>query len=158
MKINEIITEFEVKPYEFKKLQLKTAVRLLNKHCSEALGLLQNPIWRGMRNHTEEILRLDPTTGERASHNTSNHYTQLIDNSPYFRGWPKRSHSLICSSNLGRASSYSYGQIKSVYAIFPYNGVKIAVCPGEDIWETNLSIPELNKDFDRLRQLNNFLR
>ncbi|HET8688269.1 MAG TPA: hypothetical protein VFM18_16755 [Methanosarcina sp.] len=145
MKSSEFITEAEVKPYEYKNLEVKKAVKLLNQYCTESLALIHNPIWRGMRNHDKSIVFIDTPTGSRESQNTSNYYTVLIDNSPYFKGWPKRSKSLICSSGSSYASGYSWGS--GLYAIFPFDGAKIAVCPKRDMWETNLKIPELKKNF-----------
>ena len=31
-----------------------------------------------------------------------------------------------------------------MYAIFPFDGVKVAVCPDEDIWHTAVNIPEFD--------------
>jgi hypothetical protein len=151
MKIFEI-TEAVVKPYEFENLGVKRAVTLLNQHCKESLSLIHNPIWRGMKNHNESILTIDPTTGERRSNNTSNYYTTLLDYSPYMKGWPLRSKSLICSTSHGYA--INYGQQR--YTIFPYDGVKIAVCPKQDIWETPIVLPEFGRRFAGGRGLSDF--
>ena len=147
MKSKEFITEKAVKPYKSSVLDVDTAVAMLNAHCKQSLALIHTPIWRGMRNHSEEIVTIDPTTGKRASNNSSNHYTVLIDNSPYFKGWPKRSKSLVCSTGYGYASGYNYGPESGLYAIFPYDGVKIAVCPWQDIWDTDVMLPRLGMSF-----------
>jgi hypothetical protein len=146
MKVNEVIFESEIKPYQSESLSISRAVELLNQHCRESLVLIKNPIWRGMKNHSEEILTIDPSTGIRRSQNTDNYYTEIMDHSPYMKGWPKRSASLICSSEHRYASSYTFGG-QNTFALFPYDGVKIAVCPERDIWETNVVIPEFRKKF-----------
>jgi len=143
MKSREFITETQVKPYSFatygidQKSQLLKTMKLLNTHYRESLLLMNNPIWRGIKEYYSNIVEFDTTRSERQSSNTSNHYTLLIDNSPYFVGWPKRSKSLICSTDPHYANSYG-----TLYAIFPADGTNIAVCPKQDIWETNISLPE----------------
>ena len=144
MKINEILSESKVRPYKFEDLQIKKAVQLLNTHCRESLALIYRPIWRGMSNHNKPIVYIDAETGKRKSNNTYNYYTELIDHSPYFKGWPRRSHSLICSTSYKYASSYS---ASDTYAIFPFDGTKIAVCPKQDIWETNIRLPSFDVVF-----------
>jgi len=151
MKIDEIINEAEVKPYEKEVIDVGMAdfeirdaakvLQMLRQFCPATNELLSSPIWRGAKNHTEDVLKIDPSTGIRQSQNTSNYYTELMDHSPYFEGWPKRSRSLICSLNFGRANSYAKYSDGETYAVFPGRGVKVAVCPGEDIWDTEANIP-----------------
>lgn len=138
MRINEIVNEAEVKPYSVEDLEVARAVKLLNEHCSESLSLIHKPIWRGIRHDFGDIMKIDPSTGIRKSNNTMNYYTELMDHSPYFAGWPPRSKSLVCTTDTFKAQNYGMK-----YAIFPFNGVKIAVCPGADIFNTKMSLPEL---------------
>jgi hypothetical protein len=157
MKVNDIILEREVKPYQSKVLEINRAVELLNQHCRESLVLIKNPIWRGMIDHSAQILTIDPSTGIRRSQNTYNYYTEIMDHSPYMKGWPKRSASFVCSSSYSYASSYAYDIKRGTFALFPYDGVKIAVCPERDIWETNIVIPEFKLKFvNKNRNLSNF--
>lgn len=136
MRYKEFITEAGVIPYEHENLELNKAMKLLNAHCTEALPMLETPIWRSMKNHNESIVYIDTTNSMRKSQNTSNHYTLLMDNSPYYKGWPKRSNSLIASTSKGYATAF-YG---TLYALFPFNGTNIAVCPNRDIWETRVDL------------------
>ena len=55
MRAHEFIIEREVKPYEFSELDLDVdgAYKILHKYCSESLSLINNPIWRGMKNHKD---------------------------------------------------------------------------------------------------------
>jgi len=160
MKSTDFLNEAEVTPYQFKDLPVKKAVALLNEHCRQSLAMIHNPLWRGMRNHDKPIVMIDPSTGERKSQNTSNYYTELIDNSPYFEGWPKRSKSLVCSSSQDYSDSYAGAD--GLYALFPYDGVPIAVCPDEDIWATPVTMPGLGLSYgpseDSLNEFNHFLR
>ena len=72
---------------------------------------------------------INPTIIQRKSANTSNISTLLFDNSPYNIKYPKRSKSLICTSNYNRARNYG-----DVYHVIPFDGAKIAVCPEYDFW------------------------
>lgn len=139
MKITELLTEATITPYN--RSEVSDDFReVLASHCSQAMStMLTSPIWRGSRSNNNEVMILDPSSGTRKSENTTNYYTLLMDNSPYMKGWPKRSNSLICTTRRKVAESYG-----KAYAIFPYNGTKIAVCPGNDLWDTRLKLPELN--------------
>lgn len=136
MRSSDFITETAVKSYQSEILDIDRAVELLNKHCRESLATIEHPLWRGMRNHTKPIVMIDPSTGERRSTNTTNYYTQIMSHSPYFEGWPKRNKSLICSTSIDGAGGYG-----CLYAIFPFDGAKIAVCPSWDIWQTRINVP-----------------
>ncbi len=139
MKIAELLTEATITPYQ--RSEVSGDFReVLASHCSQAMStMLTSPIWRGSRSNNNEVMMLDPSSGSRKSENTTNYYTLLMDNSPYMKGWPKRSNSLICSTRRRTAESYG-----TAYAIFPYNGTKIAVCPGGDLWDTMLTLPEID--------------
>ena len=158
MKINEIISEAEVKPYEKEVINTDKVETLLRQFCPVVDELIREPIWRGFKNHNEAVLKINPATGIRQSQNTSNYYTELMDNSPYFSGWPKRSRSIICSTEFGRASNYAYGAPYSAatYAVFPARGVKVAVCPDRDIWKTRIDLPFVYSGLD-FPELNEFL-
>jgi hypothetical protein len=71
----------------------------------------------------------DPSSRERTSRNTRNFYTILFDNLPSWTKYPKRSRSLVCSTDPSRPRGY--GQ---PFYLFPENGSKIGVCPSYDIW------------------------
>lgn len=158
MRAKEFLQEAEVKPYKHTPMYLDQAMATLNKYCHESFGMLDHPLWRGMRNHNEPIFLVDPSTGKRESNNTSNYYTNLIDSSPYMKGWPKRSASMICSSGFSYADGYKYGGESGTYALFPFDGVPIAVCPSRDMWETKVRIPELGINYDEDTAMNDFNR
>ena len=141
MKSAEFLREAEVTPYEHEALTIEKAVEMLNTYCLQSRAMVNSPLWRGFKDHTEEVFAAWPETGVRQSQNTSNHYTEILDNSPFMRGWPARSKSFICSSSFGYANSY--GSSGSTYAIFPFDNVEIAVCPKSDMWHTTVNIPQL---------------
>lgn len=124
---------------------------ILKKKCSEALEIYQNHgvcIYRGATFNGPFILK-KPSQGSRVSANTSNHYTLLIDNLPCWKGYPKRSKSLVCSFDYYVAESYG----STTYNVFPYNGSTIGICPHGDLWTSFESI-----GISYLDQFNNHLR
>jgi hypothetical protein len=106
----------------------------IRKDCSDAIAAAKTNhiIYKGMTlNDTGEIWLTNPALRERKSRNTKNYYTLMFDNLPSWRDYPKRSRSLICSSNKRVAGNYG-----DIYVILPFNGAKIAVCPANDIWDS----------------------
>lgn len=134
MKIHEIITEATIKPYAKEDIT-EDIFEYLKMHCSEFIANnLDSPIWRGSKHNVKEAFVINPASGTRKSENTTNYYTLLMDNSPYMRGWPKRSKSLICSTREEVSSSFG-----TTYAVFPFDGAKIAICPSTDLWNTMIN-------------------
>lgn len=109
-----------------KKKHLKTLRKYVNRE--EAL----------FRGHTS--LTIDDNFGYvipskgmgRKSANTSNYYTVWIDNSPKWKGFPKRSKSLICGNRFGAA----YGYSSQRFAILPEDNADIAICDESDFWDS----------------------
>jgi hypothetical protein len=92
--------------------------------------------------------------GGRRSANTSNHYTVILDHALSPLGFPKRSASIIAANWENRHRAEHYG---TMYAILPFDGVKIGICPGDDMFETeiriagrNQFISDWNNEFDYL--------
>jgi hypothetical protein len=158
MKSKEFLNEEEVTPYEHETLDVSAVMEILNKYCVQSRAMINAPLWRGFKNHDEDIFTAWPETGERASQNTTNHYTQLFANSPYMRGWPARNKSFICSTRASCASGYSSGfGATNIHAIFPYDHVEIAVCPDADMWDTRVSVPELDIYNQKMYMFNEIL-
>lgn len=120
------------------QLTLEEAAMLCATHCKDAL---QNNVelWRGSRAYDHKpvawLLQGDQST--RKSANTSNHYTVILDHVLTPLGYPKRSASIICSIDSSRARGYG-----RVYRLFPYDGVKIGVCPERDMFWTPIRLPD----------------
>lgn len=145
MKIKELL-EAEVKPYNKEEITKEKAISILKKSIFFENNK-RRPLWRSTRSNSAEVILIDPAAGIRKSENTDNYYTLLMDNSPYYQGWPKRSKSLICTTTPFTAKYYE-GRI---YALIPLNGSKIGVCPEEDIWETSVEI--LNSPLDKFEEI-----
>lgn len=99
------------------KLALKVAVS----------GVCQ--IFRGENARSEGVLYVEPAKFKRRSANTDNYYTEIVDNSDRWQMYPKRSQSLICSTDLSTASGYG-----TTYVVLPQGDPVIGVCPGGDFW------------------------
>jgi hypothetical protein len=135
MKINEILNEVQIYRYEQKSLEWDQAIAFLKENCSDAIQAFgDKPIFRGSRGlKADSCHYINPVSGKRASENTHNHYTELMDSSPYWKEYPKRSRSLIGSTDYDYANSFG-----EVFGLYPINGAKIGICPDFDIWSTRL--------------------
>lgn len=91
----------------------------------------ESRIFRGIKNKRNDFLFGETEKSIRKSRNTENFYTLLIDNSPQWSKFPKRSNSFVCSSSETTASSYG-----TCYLVLPFDGAKIAVCPHNDFWSS----------------------
>ncbi len=121
------------------------ALNLLQRNCKQALKAYEkgNRIYRGTRSR-ESYLYYDPKSAStpRRSKNTDNYYTMIMDNAPQWKRYPKRSESLICTTNINTAMAYGYG----AYSVFPYDGATIGVAPESDLWFSFGSIIHSNLD------------
>jgi len=114
---------------------------ILNRFCKN-FDWNDAPIYKGMYIDGDFALT-NPKGQERRSANTPNYYTVIFDNSPYLGEFPKRSQSLICSTDLNTAGTYG-----DLYRVIPFDGAKIAVCSSSDFWhgfETNIKYYDLDE-------------
>jgi len=105
-----------------KTISLMDAVDYVLKNCSKSLhgSTIHRDITVGWK---DEARFTDPAKGKpRVSRNTTNHYTLIIDNSPKWKRYPKRSKSIICTTR-GKA-----------FYVFPEDKSRIGVCPSYDFW------------------------
>jgi len=121
-----------------KVLSLDDTKKLLQTKCSKAVEAYKkgNVIYRGIF-RLDEFIYVQPSKFTRDSANTRNYYTLINDNAPAWKDYPKRSKSIICSTNKHRASGYG-----DVYIVFPFDSAKIGVCSSYDYW---FSFPFLKK-------------
>lgn len=142
MKLHEIAE----KPAKYKtKMKKDDAWELLNTHCKDAMKSFHTPIVRGMTPIPGGFGLIHGEAGARKSRHTSNHYTVILD-AVLPSDYPKRSASMICANwdNLDHADGYG-----SLYAIFPFDDVKIGVCPDYDIWETEVMLGGVERNIPR---------
>lgn len=111
-------------------------------------------IYRHINYFDDEYGIVDPSKFERESAYAShNYYTLLFDNLPSWKGWPKRSKSIVCTTSSDQAfnrASFS----GAAYEVHPKKGSKIAVCPAEDIW---FSFIDVERNIGNLNDLNRLL-
>lgn len=137
-------------PQRSVSLSKEKAIELLTKNCKESL---KSTLWRGYgKEMPDEYLFIDPSKSVRVSANTANYYTLFMDNDPSWKGYPKRSRSIIGATHLSRIDHWP-----AVYRVYPYDGAKIGVCSDNDIWtsfgsgimlsDINSAISELSGEF-----------
>lgn len=128
---------------DYKDLTVEEAINALNTHCKDALWMLHDntPLWRGDNmlpsTHRDFFMTVDTSATTRKSENTTNYYTVLFDNIPSMKDFPKRSKSFIGSVEKHRASGYGYISNK-LFAMIPYDGVKIGIVGEQDMWDTDI--------------------
>lgn len=130
--------------------------KLINEKCNQALLNWRDgdKLWRGSKNvKPSGIFR--PDAGERASANTQNFYTKLLDSNPLNDGFPKRSKSFICTTKHIVATMY--GKKGTTYAVFPFDGTPIGQVNQHDIWEVKMNFDlQLGISGETLQSMNGF--
>lgn len=155
MRFKTYLTEAAVgKDLKFNAIDVEKAISLLNTHCKDALWMLEmdKAIWRGHSDglpSEEPFYTFDPSKTRRKSQNTSNYYTVIFDNIPSMENFPKRSESLIASTDFRKANDY--GSRLSTFVVIPYDGVKIGCVHKSDMWDTHIKFKYLD---DTVRRLN----
>lgn len=119
-------------------IPIDDGVRLIKKECKNAYQAYRqgHMFYRGVGSTSADMIFVRPSQFTRLSANTINLYTLVIDNSSLWRDYPKRSKSVICSTDVNSAGGYG-----ELYIVFPKDGYKIGVCPRYDMWG---SFRELN--------------
>ena len=74
----------------------------------------------------------------------SSHHTLLMDNLPSWNGFPKRTQSIIGSTNFGFDPSFG----DYYYCIIPYDNANFAVAPDCDLWNSSCKISGEEYKFD----------
>ena len=91
-------------------------------------------IYRGIKGYESDFGIVDPKSVQRHTQDSNNIYTVLIDFLlSSWKGFPKRSNSLICSTNHKYASMYSKGK-DFIYIMVPFDGAQYGICNNSDIW------------------------
>jgi hypothetical protein len=123
------------------------------------------PIFRGFKGSKYErygksrpAFTISPSNHKRYSRHTDNHYTEMIDNSPYWEDYPKRSESIVCTSARIKAATYG---VK--YRVIPLKeNARFGVCSSNDIWVSfKYLLSNLKKvsgiSFEHMNQFNDWL-
>lgn len=124
------------------------ALRIIQTKCKRMFSSGVK-IYRGI-NAEDDFFFTDPRKGgKRVSANTANYYTWLMDHLSSWKEYPRRSYSMICSTEADTAEIFGYP-----YYVLPFDGAKIGVCSADDLW---ISFPNLVKyGGDRFDQMDDF--
>jgi len=118
-------------------ISVEKAIELLKEHCKDGLKNIETPCWRGSKGAYEEAYIIHAEKGNRESKNTTNYYTLIMDHFLPAEGYPLRSKAMI----FGNYPQHNYvSSFGNVYAVFPFDGVKIGMCEDFDLWKTKISI------------------
>jgi len=127
-----------------KTISYEETRKLLEKNCSKSIK--GSYIYRGVSYYKEHVF-IDPKSGKsRKSAYTDNYYTLIMDNCKEWSKYPKRSESIICTTDTNTAEMYGI-----VYGVFPYDGAKIGVCSERDLWASFSNVELLNAFNRRLK-------
>ena len=141
IRLKNILNEAYDQVGRSKPIDMEETLKLFKNHCQYYVNI-STPIYRGVYDSriTNYAYLISPAQHKRISANTENYYTLLIDNSPLWKDYPKRSESIVCSTS--QAAAFSYG---SVNWVIPFVGSKIGMCPQNDMW---VSFDKMNTELD----------
>ena len=110
------------------------AIKAIKSQCSNALKNAMNEhiIYRGVGSQDvgkNDFIFIKSSEADRISANTHNLYTLVIDNSPKWTKYPKRSKSIICTTDYHNSDNYG-----RPFVVLPKNGYTFGVCPEMDMW------------------------
>jgi hypothetical protein len=130
MRLHEIEGSYSVYKdplYQQHKRAIDFAV---NKYVTNGSAIYKGSVrYKGV----DQLIMRDPMSfpDPRRSKNTLNYYTEWVDHSPQWAQFPKRSRSLICSTNRKKA-----GQYGDVAVVVPIKDTAVGVCSSGDWWES----------------------
>ena len=125
------LKQFIIQEGRSKHITENEAYDILEKYCKTSLKKYFKGIglYRGVRSMDSNYNTIDPKKFDRISKNNKNYYTLINDNSPCWKGYPKRSQSIIFINGVAEASMYG-----NVYIVFPYDNADIAIGSAFDYW------------------------
>ncbi len=133
-----------------KNLNILLSNNIKEDNYSQALALKNEGfiLYRGNFNIGNNVV-MHPQ--ERKSAYTSNIYTCLMSEIlPSWKDYPKRNHSIICSTSLDKAEQYYDGMNRIIYNILPSNNTKIAIASESDLWD---SFPYMSTEMFSMKKL-----
>lgn len=110
----------------------------LENNCKDSLWMFKQnaPLYRGFRKLDDSHpTYVDLRGTQRASENTSNWYTEIFDNHPEMKDFPKRSKSLICTTDFDYSRQFGKPSV-----VIPVDGAKIGLAGTEDIWDLRMEL------------------
>jgi hypothetical protein len=147
----------------------KSVIDIIREKAPWYLENINNivPIYRGMTNggnrysrengsgySTGRALSIDSSKHKRYARNTSSLYITMMNESEYWKGYPSRSKSIICSTSISTAKSYG-----DVFRVIPLKeNSEFVVCPKSDIFFSfqNMMSELENIGFDGIHTIPDF--
>lgn len=142
------------------KHDLEQALKILKTECSDVKWMMhvEKFIYRGdsstQENLADGYATIDTSKSVRVSQNATNVYTLILDNIHSRRDFPKRSKSIIATTDRLNAENYR-GSSSGILYLFPYNTAKIGFVNKEDMWETSISL--FGSEYESIKFMNGFL-
>jgi hypothetical protein len=131
---------------QYNHVDLDHAVSFFKSKCSNAKWMLKKShsdlIYRGFKSDIPQngYYLVDSSKTLRKSHNTTNHYTVLLDNHPRRKNFPKRSQSFICTTSFGYAATFVDHKNGGLFIIIPSDTANIGSVNDHDMWDTRITI------------------
>lgn len=123
-------------PWTPQNMDVDDIIQWCNEHAAKYVDS-GSRIWRGVGNISRSGV-VDTTKLNRQSAQTNGYYNMWIDNADTWREFPKRSKSLIASTN--RHTAEGYGELT---LLVPADNAQIGICPAGDMW-ISIMFPTLN--------------
>ena len=131
---NFIVEELEVRP-DTKVLSDDEFIKCVSENCKE-FNVDSVSINRYVNLPQDRIYLIDPSLTMRKSRDNLNIYTLIMDNTPEWSDYPKRSFSLICTIK----------KYNNAFLVVPFDNAKFGVCRYKpDIWNI------FNEKFERMK-------
>lgn len=128
---------------------LERAEEIAKEKCTDALDHLGAPLVRGFSAKGEAYM-VKGEFGGRSSANTSNHYTVTMDELFVEQGYPARQKSVIFANFANVSHAADYG---TLYAMLPFDGIAIGVCPEMDVWDTEVRLGSKIWTFEKWNEM-----
>ena len=130
MRLKQYILQEGSRSKNISKLEAQSIIKSDCMVSYEAFKSNKARIYRGLPTPFPTGYKyINPKTSERRSANTDNYYTYIIDNSKSWSKYPKRSRSIICTTDKSYADNFGY-----IGMVFPIDGSKIGVASSPDFW------------------------
>lgn len=132
----QYLEEAIISKWDVKDTSVKKAIVYLNANCKDGLKAIKNNavLFRGSSLRTEKgFAIIDSSTGARTSRDSNNMYQLMMDNSSALSAFPKRTHSLICTTDIDKAALHG-----NVNIIIPIDGTQLALADANDFFNNQI--------------------
>ena len=150
-------TQYLINEGRSKPISKDDAIDYINRYCSKFKYGYENDtlpvLYRGLSNPTP-YLQIDPRKGSRvASSNNHNYTTLMIDNFKSWKKYPKRSKSVICSTDEWYVPMFG----SHTFKVYPSDKCTLGIVGQSDIWsgfQKTLGIknglPDLHRELETM--------